>query len=429
MIKTISIVGLGYVGLPTAVAFAKAGFKVIGADIKESIVDQLNSKKSTIPEILPDESIAELLDKKKIEFTTDASYATRESDAILITVPTPVTDDKLPDLRAVTSASEAISKGLGKDKLVVLESTVYPGVTEEVVKPILENGSGLSAGEDFGLAYCPERYNPGDTEHTIDRLRRVVGAIDDSWLKLAVDMYSKITTAGILPVSSIKTAEAAKVIENTQRDLNIGLMNELALIFDKIGIDSREVIDAAATKWNFHIYYPGPGVGGHCLPVDPYYLVHKSRELGYEPEIITAGRRVNDYMAAHVVDLTTRLIGELKGKKIAVLGSSYKGNVGDARETPAKRICTQLNEEGAEVFVYDPLVQEKDMISWGVNITNFEDAITGSECIILHSDHDEFKNIDLNSLSSKVAKKAIVDTRGLIDKGQASSLGFLLARI
>ncbi len=429
MIKTICIVGLGYVGLPTALAFAEAGYDVIGADIKRDLIAKLKDGKSSIPEIIDDARIQDLLSSGKISFTMDTPQAVRGSDAILITVPTPVTPDKKPDLRAVRGAAKSVAEGMGKGKLVVLESTVYPGATEEIVQKEIEDKTDLKAGRDFGLAYCPERYNPGDEQHTIGNIKRVVGAISKEWLDMATEMYSEITDEEVLKVSSIKTAEAAKVIENTQRDLNIGLMNELALIFDKMDIDTREVIKAAATKWNFHVYWPGPGVGGHCLPVDPYYLVHKSREMGYNPKIITAGREVNDYMATHVVNLAERMLEDLKGKKISVLGASYKGNVGDARETPARRICAELTRRGAEVSVCDPLVSEKDVADWGADFTDFNSCIKSSDGIIIHSDHDQFRNLDLGHCAGKMRTKTIVDTRGLVGRKEATEKGFRLETI
>jgi nucleotide sugar dehydrogenase len=429
----ICLVGLGYVGLPTALAFAEAGYDVVGVDVKKDSINKLSRGESTIPEIIENERIKNLLKKSKIRFTTDTKSAVGESDAIIITVPTPVDESKLPDLRFVESAAEDVAEGLRKGKLVVLESTVYPGVTEEIVQPILEKKTGLKAGRDFGLAYCPERYNPGDKEHTIENIGRVVGAINDQWLKVTADMYSKITKKGVMKVSSIKTAEAAKVIENIQRDLNIGLMNELALIFDKIGLDTREVIRAAATKWNFHVYYPGPGVGGHCLPVDPYYLVHKARQLGFSPKIITAGREINDYMAEHVVDLVDRGLNEreksMKNSKIVILGASYKGNVGDARETPARRIAKELKEKMAEVWVVDPLVEKGLLEGWGVRVSSYLAAIKGADAVIIHSDHNDFKDLDLGQLKGSMRTPIIVDTRGLIDQKKAHEMGFLLKRI
>jgi len=431
-IKTICIVGLGYVGLPTAVAFAKKGYKVHGADVNEKTVQKLNSGVSTIPEILPNNVIKEHVDSGNLSVTTDTPKAVKESDAILITVPTPVNDSKNPELRFVRSAAESVAKGLGKNKLVVLESTVYPGATEEIVQPILEK-TGLKAGKDFGLAYCPERYNPGDKKHTLSKMARVVGAINDEWLKTASHMYAKITDVGVHEVSNIKTAEAAKVIENTQRDINIALVNELALIFDRIGIDTREVLDAAATKWNFHHYTPGPGCGGHCIPVDPYYLVFKAKELGYEAKIITAGRKINDYMAHHTVVLAARALNErkkpLSSSKIAVLGIAYKGNIADARESPARHIIEELLDMKADVYAYDPLVPKEEIESFSAKPATLQNALKDADCIIIHTDHEEFKNLDLSKASELVRTKTIVDTRGVIDPREARKHGFLLARI
>jgi nucleotide sugar dehydrogenase len=434
MIKTICVVGLGYVGLPTAVAFSKAGYNVIGADVNESLISKLSSGKSSIPEILDDEIISKLLSQGTISFTTDTPKAVSESDAILITVPTPVHEDKTPDLSYVESSARTVAKGMASGKLVVLESTVYPGVTEEIVEPEIRAETGMKAGEDYGLAYCPERYNPGDKEHTIASMSRVVGAINKKWLDIASEMYSKITEKPVTKVSNIKTAEAAKVIENTQRDLNIGLMNELALIFDKMGVDTREVIDAASTKWNFHKYYPGPGVGGHCLPVDPHYLVYKARELGYQPKIITAGREVNDYMAEHVVNLLLRGFKEKgfnpKGSTVGLLGASYKGNVGDSRESPAKRIAEKLKSQGINVRLYDPFSRQMNLSSWPIELSeNLEGAFEGVDALILHSDHDSFRSLPLDKMAVKMNKKLIVDTRAFIDPKKAQSLGFLLLRI
>jgi nucleotide sugar dehydrogenase len=291
----LSIIGLGYVGLPTAVYFAENGFKVYGVDKEVNIVNGLNKGVSHLNELGLDDRIKKVVHMKKLFCTNDTKEAVSNSDAILIIVPTPITKEKEPDLSYVISAAESVSEHLKKGQLVVLESTVYPGVTEEIVKPILES-KGLKAGLDFGLAYCPERYNPGDTKHTIENVNRIVGGINLGWANVTRDLYSHMIKAKVDAVKDIKTAEAAKVIENIQRDLNIALMNELALIFEKMEIDVMEVIKAASTKWNFNTYYPGAGVGGHCLPVDPYYLVSKAKEYGYHSKVITAGREINDFM-------------------------------------------------------------------------------------------------------------------------------------
>jgi nucleotide sugar dehydrogenase len=415
-IDKIAIIGLGYVGLPTAIAFVKAGFSVYGVDIDKTKINKLLNGKSTITEVIKNSEIARAIRSKKFLPTTDVTNAVKESDVIVITVPTPVDNAKNPDLRYVKSAAKSIAKGFGKNKLVVLESTVYPGVTEEIVQPILEQTK-LVSGRDFGLAYCPERYNPGDKHHKLETMPRIVGAINKKWLKITVNLYKKITKADVLAVSNIKTAEAAKVIENIQRDLNIALMNELALIFDKIGINVREVIDAAATKWNFHKYEPGPGCGGHCIPVDPYYLVYKAKQIGYRPKIITAGRQVNDYMAQHVVNLTVRALNKkdkkIKNAKIAILGVAYKANVADIRESPAIRIISALKSMNARVYAYDPYVEEGDIKKTGAVPASLENALKNADCVILHTDHGKFKKLKLKDIVKPMQTKAVVDCRGL----------------
>lgn len=292
--STICIVGLEYVGLPTAIFFAENGFNVIGVGIDENKLNMINYGISPLGELGLDKRLLNVVQDKKLEATLDLPGATRDSDIILLILLTPVTKSKDPDLSHIISAGENVAKGMGKGKLVVLESTVYPGVTEETLLPILES-SGLKAGEDFGLAYCPERYNPGDDAHSIGKVARLVGGITPEWSEITRELYQFIIEEDIQILRNIKTAEAAKVIENTQHDLNIALVNELAMIFEKIGIDVMEVIEGAITKWNFNVYYPGRGLGGHCLPVDLYYLVKKAKEMGYHSKVIAAGRTVKDF--------------------------------------------------------------------------------------------------------------------------------------
>jgi UDP-N-acetyl-D-galactosamine dehydrogenase len=312
----VCVVGVGYVGLPLAEAFSKH-LKVIGYDISEKKVGELNHKNSN----------------DHLSFTSDPTNI-KKADFILIAVPTPVTESKEPDLFCVRSSVETVGRNLKKGAVVVLESTVYPSVTEEIVLPLLEKSSGMKCGQDFKIGYSPERINPGDEEHGIDKITKIVSGMDEETAEVLADLYNMITT--VFKAKDIRTAEAAKVIENIQRDLNIALMNELALIFGRMNIDIMDVIEAAATKWNFNVYYPGAGagVGGHCLPVDPYYLVKKAEELGYHSKVITAGRAVNDYMPLHVFELLVDALNEceraVKNSKIVVLGFSYKEDVGDA---------------------------------------------------------------------------------------------------
>jgi nucleotide sugar dehydrogenase len=420
----ICIVGLGYVGLPTAVFFAEKGFSIIGVDINSEKIKLIEKGMSPIKELELDSRIYKLIKENKITVTTDLVNSTIESDIIIIIVPTPVNKSKDPDLSYIISAGEKISKGLNKNKLVILESTVYPGVTEEILQPILES-SGLIAGKDFGLAYCPERYNPGDELHTIEQVSRIIGAIKPEWAEITKELYQTIIKKDITILSNIKTAEAAKVIENTQRDLNIALMNELAMIFEKLDIDIMEVIEGASTKWNFNAYYPGAGVGGHCLPVDPYYLVNKAREVGYHSKVIAAGRTINDYMPTHVFNLISDVLNDneksIKNSKIVVLGLSYKENVGDPRESPATDLIKHLIERDAQVVAVDPYINEYSVVSLEKDIYN---AINGADVLVLVTAHDEFKNIDFKRAKDLMKTPIFIDGRRIYDPQKIKEMGF-----
>lgn len=425
----ISVIGLGYVGLPTAVYFAEKGFKVYGVDKLVRIVNGLNKGVSHLHELGLDQRIKLVIDQDKFHCTNDTFEAVSNSDIVFIIVPTPITKDKEPDLSHVISAAEDISRSIKKGQLIVLESTVYPGVTDDIVKPILES-SGLKAGVDFGLAYCPERYNPGDTKHTIDNVNRVVGGITREWAEVTKDVYSYVIKAKIDTVSDIKTAEAAKVIENIQRDLNIALMNELALIFERMGIDVIEVIKAASTKWNFNVYYPGAGVGGHCLPVDPYYLVSKAREFGYHSKVITAGREINDYMPYHIFEILRDALNDMersvKNSKIAVLGFSYKENVGDVRESPAEYFVTELVKRGAIVTVVDPYVDEKYIRSLGVSYTkDIYESLDGADAFVIMTSHNIFRDMDLDRAKKLMNTPLVIDGRRIFKKEDISKKGFV----
>ncbi|HDL15491.1 MAG TPA: nucleotide sugar dehydrogenase [Euryarchaeota archaeon] len=424
---TIAVVGLGYVGLPTALGFASKGFKVIGVDLNKGIVDKLNQGKSHIEELGIEEVLRNALNEGLFKATTDGVEAARKSDVSIICVPTPVTEAKTPDLTAVLSAGRAIARGLAREKLVVLESTVHPTCSENELKSVLET-SGLKAGEDFGIAYVPERYNPGDEEHTVDKVVRVVGAINEKWLEATAELY-KLIARDVYKVKNLRTAEAAKIIENIQRDLNIALMNELALIFDKLNVDVFEVIEAAATKWNFVKYYPGAGVGGHCLPVDPYYLTFKAQQLGYHPKVILAGRSVNDSMPSHVVNLVVRGLNNIgnpvKGSKIVVLGISYKKNTGDIRNTPSDIIISELNDMKAEVYAYDPYIIKEETEKKGAIYSKPMEIFDEADCIILATDHDDFSKLDMKKVKSLAKQDClIVDGRGFFDKSMIISIGF-----
>jgi nucleotide sugar dehydrogenase len=422
----IAVIGLGYVGLPTAVNFAENGFSVIGVNRTQSKVDLINAGGCYLTDLNLDERVKRLVECGKLTATIDTADATRKSDVISMTVPTPVTSDKRPDLSFITSAGRAIARGLGLNKLVVLESTVYPGVVEEVLKPILEE-SGLEAGVDFGLAYCPERYNPGDADHGIRDVVRVIGGITPEWAEATAQLY-KSNAKDVVVVKDIRTAEAAKVIENIQRDLNIALMNELALIFERLHIDIMDVIKAASTKWNFNVYYPGAGVGGHCLPVDPYYLVNKAEELGYHSQVITAGRAINDYMPLHVFQLVADALNEqeraVNGSKIAVLGLSYKENVGDPRESPSKVIVEELNKRGAQVHLVDPYVDEQTLGALAIPEATAYDALAAADALVLMTAHRDFAGLDLRKIKGLMRTPVIVDGRRFFDPETAAKLGF-----
>jgi UDPglucose 6-dehydrogenase/UDP-N-acetyl-D-galactosamine dehydrogenase len=404
--KIVCIVGLGYVGLPLAEEFCKY-FKVIGFDINEKKVQKLSAI------------------YKNFEVTSDPKQINR-ADFIIIAVPTPVTKSKQPDLSPVISASEIVSKYLKKGAIVVLESTVYPGVTEEIMTPILEKGSGFKFGRDFKVGYSPERVNPGDQNHTINKITKVVSGMDEESTNQLVELYGKITT--VYKAETIKIAEAAKVIENIQRDLNIALMNELTMIFHKLNIDTKAVLDAASTKWNFVRFSPGL-VGGHCIPVDPYYLVYKANELGYHAQVILAGRAINDYMPKYVAELTIKTLNEvgkvINGSKILIMGLTFKENVDDTREAPVRQLINELHEYKCEVLGYDPLLTEQEITSFGIEATTLDKINKKIDCVIITVAHSEFKNITLKLLKKIMNEKPIlIDIRGIYNKKLASEEGF-----
>jgi len=403
----VCIVGLGYVGLPLAKAFAKS-LKVIGFDVNGNKIRKLNQNN----------------DNQNLTFTNNPKEISK-ADFIIICVPTPVTKSKAPDLSYVKSAAETIGRNMKKGSVVVLESTVYPGVTEEVVKPILEE-SGLKCSEEFKIAYSPERINPGDEEHTIDKITKVVAAMDEETTELVAELYRKVTPH-VFKAKNIKTAEAAKVIENIQRDLNIALMNELSLIFEKMGLNTTDILDAAATKWNFHYYSPGL-VGGHCIPVDPYYLVYKAEELSYHPQVILAGRAINDYMPKHIAKLTIKALNNIgkviKGSRVLIMGLTYKQNVADTRDTPAKEVIKELQEFGVNIYGYDPLLNDIEGEFEIKVVQNLEEA-RKVDCVILTVAHDAFQGITLDQLKAIASVEPIlIDIQGFFDREEAQGKGF-----
>ncbi len=374
---------------------------------------------------IDEKKINKLRDKcNDLELTSDPSNISK-ADFVIIAVPTPVKRSKEPDLSYVISASTIVGQNLKKDAIVVLESTVYPGVTEDVIAPILEKESGLILGRDFKVGYSPERVNPGDKEHTIDKITKIVSGMDEDSTDRLAELYGMITT--VYKTKDIKTAEAAKVIENIQRDLNIALMNELALIFHRMSLDTKAVLDAAATKWNFNRYRPGL-VGGHCIPVDPYYLVYKAKELGYHPQVILAGRSINDYMAKHVAQLTIKALNEagkvINGSKVLIMGLTFKENVSDTRETPVKAVIKELKDFKCEIYGYDPLLTTEEINGFGVKSLHDLSNVK-VDCVIITVLHDEFKKISVHELKEiMTGKPLLVDVPGAFAR-EAEKNGFI----
>lgn len=408
--KKICIIGLGYVGLPLAVEFGKIN-QTIGFDIDEKKISELMKGHDPTGELSEED-----LKSADIVYTSNPRDIGK-ADFIIIAVPTPIDRHNNPDLMLVKKASETVGKNMRKGSIIIYESTVYPGVTEDICAPILEKESGLKCGIDFKIAYSPERINPGDKEHTIKNIIKVVSGMDKKTLDTVAEVYGKIVRAGIYKAPSIKVAEAAKVIENIQRDINIGLMNELAIIFGKLGINTADVIDAASTKWNFHKYTPGL-VGGHCIGVDPYYLLYKAEEIGYHPQIITAGRRINDNMHKYIVEIVLKDLIK-KGKSIndssvSILGLTFKENVSDIRNSRVKHLISELKEYGIKTIVHDPLLHDgKVKKEFGVDNTPFEE-LDSSEIVIMASPHKDFFTEKYHKYFKKLAEKKtyLIDIKG-----------------
>jgi UDP-N-acetyl-D-glucosamine/UDP-N-acetyl-D-galactosamine dehydrogenase len=407
--KTVCVVGLGYVGTPLAEAFAQH-IPTIGFDIDQRKVDQLITSGS------------------KIRATTDPA-ALKNADFIMICVPTPVTKAKDPDLGPVRSASATVGRNLKRGAIVVLESTVYPGVTEDIMVPILERESGFSCGKDFFVGYSPERINPNDEAHTLDKITKIVSGMDTKTTDRLVDLYSLITTVYRAP--DIRTAEAAKVIENIQRDLNIALMNELSLIFSRMGLDTQAVLEAAGTKWNFHPYRPGL-VGGHCIPVDPYYLVMKAEELGYHPQVILAGRAINDSMPRHVAQQAIKGLNEsgkvIRGSKVLIMGLTYKEDVPDTRESPVEEIIHELREFKVDVFGYDPLLPGDVIERFGAKpLSNLNVKV---DAVVIAVAHSAFKKMSVHEIRSLMNDDPVlIDVRGIVDRDAAEMLGMFYRKL
>lgn len=422
--ERIAVIGLGYVGMPIAVAFAKK-VNVIGYDLNE---EKINLYKSGID---PTKEVGnDGIKSTSVEFTADEKRI-QDAKFIIVAVPTPVNTDHTPDLTPVIGASEIVGRNITKGSFVVYESTVYPGCTEDVCIPILERESGLKCGIDFKIGYSPERINPGDKIHRLENICKIVSGCDEKALQEIKKVYDLVIEVGTYPVSSIKTAEAVKVVENSQRDINIAFMNELAMVFDRMGIDTNEVVDGMNTKWNALGFRPGL-VGGHCIGVDPYYFTYEAEKLGYHSQIILNGRIVNDGMGAYVADAAVKQMitaGQApKKSKVVILGLTFKENCPDTRNSKVDDIIKQLRTYEIEPIVIDPWANKKEaMHEYGVELKSMDDA-KNADCIIVAVAHDEFKKIPLDSIKSLFKEsedneKVLLDVKGLYEIGELKQSG------
>lgn len=418
-----SVIGLGYVGMPLAVAFAKQ-VKVIGFDINKAKIDLYRSGRDPTREVGN-----EIIRKTSVEFTNDETKL-GEARFHIVAVPTPVYDDHTPNLSPVEGASRILGRNLEKGSIVVFESTVYPGVTEDICVPIIEKQSGLKCGVDFFIGYSPERINPGDKVHRLETITKIVSGMDVQTLGTIAKVYELVVEAGVYKAPSIRVAEAAKVIENSQRDINIAFMNELSIIFNKMGISTKEVLEAASTKWNFLKFSPGL-VGGHCIGVDPYYLTYKAEQLGYHSQIILSGRRINDdvgrYVAENVVKKLISVGSPIKGAKVLVLGFTFKENCPDTRNTKVIDIINELREYGIEPMVYDPVADAQETESlYGISFIS-KQSIGKVDAVIVAVAHNEFLEYGLNTLNdffTENTKKVVIDVKSILNRNEFEQAGY-----
>ena len=428
---SLSLVGLGYVGMPIAIAFAKEGINVIGFDVNKEKIDLYKNGVDPTKEVGDD-----VIKATTVNFTSDETQL-KKAKFHIVAVPTPVNQDHTPDLSPVIGASEILGRNLSKGSIVVFESTVYPGVTEDVCLPILERESGLKCGVDFKIGYSPERINPGDKVHRLENIKKIVSGMDTDSLEEIKNVYDLVIKVGTYPVSTIKTAEAIKVVENSQRDINIAFMNELAMVFDRMGIDTNEVVDGMNTKWNALGFRPGL-VGGHCIGVDPYYFTYEAEKLGYHSQIILNGRIVNDGMGKYVADAAIKKMIEAgqapKNSKVVILGLTFKENCPDTRNSKVDDIIKRLNEFGIEPEVVDPWASKRDaMHEYGVTLTKLED-IHDADCVIVAVAHDEFKNLSLSDIKRLYrdcpdAEKVLLDVKGLYKIADLNASGMRFWRL
>ena len=418
---TVGVVGLGYVGLPLAVALGRQ-FKVLGFDISAQRVEELRKGYDRTNEVLETDF------HNYVEFSCEPTDL-KDCGIIIVAVPTPIDEARNPDLRPVVGASTMVGEHMPEGCVVVYESTVYPGLTEDICVPILEEKSGMKYGEQFGVGYSPERINPGDREHTLQTIVKVVAGNNDAVAELLDKLYSSIITAGTHRASCIKVAEAAKVIENTQRDLNIALMNELSMIFDKMGIDTLDVLEAAGTKWNFLPFRPGL-VGGHCIGVDPYYLTTKAEAIGYHPQVILAGRKINDSVGKYIADTTVKQMinadSKVKNARVGILGLTFKENVPDLRNTKVVDVVDELKSFGVNVLVHDAYADPEEAVEeYGLKTVPFDD-FQELDAVILAVSHDEYRKISLDEIKgwfSSPEKTLIIDVKGFFNREELAEAG------
>lgn len=429
--EKLAVVGLGYVGMPIAVAFAKKGLKVIGFDLNKNKINLYKSGVDPTKEV-GDEAIK----NTTLEFTADETRL-KDTKFIIIAVPTPVNTDHTPDLAPIIGATEIVGRNLNKGSIVVYESTVYPGCTDDVCIPILEKVSGLKCGIDFKIGYSPERINPGDKIHRLENIRKIISGIDEESTKEIKEVYDIVVEVGTYPVSNMRTAEAIKVVENSQRDINIAFMNELAMVFDRMDIDTNEVIDGMNTKWNALDFHPGL-VGGHCIGVDPYYFTYEAEKLGYHSQIILNGRIVNDGMGAYIANSAIKemiAVGQApKKSKVVILGLTFKENCPDIRNSKVEDIIRQLNAYGIDPLVVDPWANEFEAKrEYNVKITKLED-VTNADCVIVAVAHDIFKGINLDDIkrlfkTGNDNEKVLIDVKGLYKVNDLRTSGMRFWRL
>lgn len=425
--ESLSLIGLGYVGMPIAIAFSKK-INVIGYDLNATKIELYKSGIDPTNEVGND-----AIKNTKVRFTTDETELKRAKFHI-VAVPTPVYSDHTPDLTPVEGASRILGRNLVKGSIVVFESTVYPGVTEEVCVPILEKESGLKCGVDFKIGYSPERINPGDKLHRLETIKKIVSGMDADTLDEVAKVYELVVTAGVHRAESIKVAEAAKVIENSQRDINIAFMNELSIIFNKMGIDTKSVLRAAETKWNFLKFYPGL-VGGHCIGVDPYYLTYKAELMGYHSQVILAGRRINDDMGKYVVENCIKYLikaeKHVKGAKVAIFGFTFKENVPDTRNSKVFDIVKELREYSIEPIIIDPTADAAEAkIHYGIDFVNVT-TIKNMDAVILAVAHDQFKKFQMVDIDRFFGdgQKVLLDIKGILDRKEYETAGYRYWRL